>query len=94
MLTGDIRGKKIGIPREYRIEGLPAEIAAIWDRGTAMLKDAGAEIVDISLPHEIRAARLLRHAPLPRRRRTSRAMTAYAMATGEAVAGRRHHRDV
>ncbi|MCV2865229.1 Asp-tRNA(Asn)/Glu-tRNA(Gln) amidotransferase subunit GatA [Albidovulum sediminicola] len=51
MLTGDIRGKKIGIPREYRIEGLPAEIAAIWDQGTAMLKDAGAEIVDISLPH-------------------------------------------
>ncbi|HRV62184.1 MAG TPA: Asp-tRNA(Asn)/Glu-tRNA(Gln) amidotransferase subunit GatA [Albidovulum sp.] len=51
MLTGDIRGKKIGIPREYRIEGLPEEIAAIWDRGTAMLKDAGAEIVDISLPH-------------------------------------------
>src|SRR5690606_28836922 len=51
MLTGAIRGKKIGISREYRIGGLPAEIAAIWDQGTAMLRDAGAVIVDVSLPH-------------------------------------------
>ncbi len=51
MLTGDIRGKKIGIPREYRIEGLPDDIAALWDEGARMLRDAGAEIVDISLPH-------------------------------------------
>ena len=51
MLTGDIRGKKIGIPREYRIEGMPSEIAALWDKGAEMLRDAGAEIVDISLPH-------------------------------------------
>ncbi len=50
-LTGDIRGKKIGIPREYRMDGMPAEIEALWAKGTAMLKDAGAEIVDISLPH-------------------------------------------
>ncbi|MDE3027947.1 MAG: Asp-tRNA(Asn)/Glu-tRNA(Gln) amidotransferase subunit GatA [Paracoccaceae bacterium] len=50
-LTGDIRGKKIGIPREYRMEGMPAEIEALWADGRAMLKDAGAEIVDISLPH-------------------------------------------
>ncbi|MFC3182547.1 Asp-tRNA(Asn)/Glu-tRNA(Gln) amidotransferase subunit GatA [Cypionkella sinensis] len=50
-LTGDIRGKKIGIPREYRIEGIPAEIDAIWAQGREMLRDAGAEIVDISLPH-------------------------------------------
>ena len=50
-LTGDIRGKKIGIPREYRLEGMPAEIAALWDRGMDMLRDAGAEVVDISLPH-------------------------------------------
>ncbi len=50
-LTGDIRGKKIGIPREYRIEGMPAEIGKLWDEGTAMLRDAGAEIVEISLPH-------------------------------------------
>ncbi len=50
-LTGDIRGKKIGIPREYRIEGIPAEIDALWAQGREMLRDAGAEIVDISLPH-------------------------------------------
>ena len=50
-LSGDIRGKKIGIPREYRMDGMPAEIEALWAKGTAMLKDAGAEIVDISLPH-------------------------------------------
>ena len=51
MLTGDIRGKKIGIPREYRMDGMPDEIEKLWADGTAMLKDAGAEIVDISLPH-------------------------------------------
>ena len=50
-LTGDIRGKKIGIPREYRMDGMPAEIEKLWSDGAAMLKDAGAEIVDISLPH-------------------------------------------
>jgi aspartyl-tRNA(Asn)/glutamyl-tRNA(Gln) amidotransferase subunit A len=50
-LTGDIRGQKIGIPREYRIEGIPAEIDQLWADGVAMLKDAGAQIVDISLPH-------------------------------------------
>ncbi len=51
MLTGDIRGRKIGIPREYRMEGMPAEIEALWTQGAEMLRDAGAEIVDISLPH-------------------------------------------
>ncbi|SDE41064.1 Asp-tRNA(Asn)/Glu-tRNA(Gln) amidotransferase subunit GatA [Limimaricola pyoseonensis] len=51
MLTGDIRGKVIGIPREYRMEGMPAEIEQLWTDGIAMLKDAGAEIRDISLPH-------------------------------------------
>jgi aspartyl-tRNA(Asn)/glutamyl-tRNA(Gln) amidotransferase subunit A len=50
-LTGDIRGKKIGIPKEYRMDGMPAEIEQLWADGTAMLKDAGAEIVDINLPH-------------------------------------------
>ena len=50
-LTGDIRGKKIGIAREYRLDGMPTEIAALWDRGMEMMRDAGAEIVDISLPH-------------------------------------------
>jgi len=51
MLTGDIRGKKIGIPKEYRMDGMPTEIEKLWEDGTAMLRDAGAEIVDISLPH-------------------------------------------
>ena len=51
MLTGDIRGKKIGIPKEYRLDGTPDEIVKLWDDGTAMLKDAGAQIVEISLPH-------------------------------------------
>jgi aspartyl-tRNA(Asn)/glutamyl-tRNA(Gln) amidotransferase subunit A len=50
-LTGDIRGRKIGIPREYRMDGMPDEIERLWAEGTAMLKDAGAQIVDISLPH-------------------------------------------
>ena len=51
MLTGDIRGKVIGIPKEYHMDGMPAEIEKLWENGTAMLKDAGAEIRDISLPH-------------------------------------------
>ncbi len=50
-LTGDIRGKTIGIPREYRMDGMPVEIEALWQNGIAMMKDAGAKIVDISLPH-------------------------------------------
>lgn len=50
-LTGDIRGKKIGIPREYRMDGMPPEIDALWQKGADMLRDAGAEIVEISLPH-------------------------------------------
>ncbi|MRU16581.1 Asp-tRNA(Asn)/Glu-tRNA(Gln) amidotransferase subunit GatA [Roseovarius sp. A21] len=51
MLTGDIKGKVIGIPREYHMEGMPEEIEKLWADGTAMLKDAGAEIREISLPH-------------------------------------------
>ncbi len=50
-LTGDIKGKTIGIPKEYRMDGMPEEIEKLWADGTAMLKDAGAKIVDISLPH-------------------------------------------
>jgi aspartyl-tRNA(Asn)/glutamyl-tRNA(Gln) amidotransferase subunit A len=50
-LSSDIRGKRIGIPREYRIDGVPAEIDSIWEQGIAWLKDAGAEIVQVSLPH-------------------------------------------
>jgi aspartyl-tRNA(Asn)/glutamyl-tRNA(Gln) amidotransferase subunit A len=50
-LTGDIRGLKVGIPKEYRPEGLSAEIDKLWDDGVAMLKAAGAIPVEISLPH-------------------------------------------
>ena len=51
ILTGDIKGKKIGIPKEYLMEGMPDEIEALWADGATMLRDAGAEIIDISLPH-------------------------------------------
>ena len=50
-LSSNLRGKRVGIPKEYRIDGVPAEIDAVWDRGIEWLKDAGAEIVEISLPH-------------------------------------------
>lgn len=46
-----VKGLRIGVPREYVVEGMPAEIQALWDQGVAWLKDAGCEIVDISLPH-------------------------------------------
>ena len=51
MLTGDIKGKTIGIPKEYRMEGMPSEIEKLWADGADMLRDAGAKITDISLPH-------------------------------------------
>jgi aspartyl-tRNA(Asn)/glutamyl-tRNA(Gln) amidotransferase subunit A len=50
-LSSDLRGKKVGIPKEYRPDGLNAEIAALWDQGIAWLKDAGAEVLEVSLPH-------------------------------------------
>lgn len=50
-LTGDIRGLKVGIPKEYRVDGMPAEIEKLWADGIEWLKSAGAEIVDVSLPH-------------------------------------------
>lgn len=46
-----IKGLRIGMPREYRIDGLPVEIGDIWDKGAAMLRDAGAEVIEVSLPH-------------------------------------------
>ncbi|MFC3213996.1 Asp-tRNA(Asn)/Glu-tRNA(Gln) amidotransferase subunit GatA [Novosphingobium panipatense] len=50
-LSADMKGKKVGIPREYRADGMPAEIEAVWEQGIAWLKDAGAEVVEVSLPH-------------------------------------------
>jgi aspartyl-tRNA(Asn)/glutamyl-tRNA(Gln) amidotransferase subunit A len=46
-----VKGLRIGIPREYRLDTVPAEISALWEQGAAWLRDAGAEIVDVSLPH-------------------------------------------
>ncbi|MBT0666841.1 Asp-tRNA(Asn)/Glu-tRNA(Gln) amidotransferase subunit GatA [Novosphingobium profundi] len=51
LLSADLSGKTVGIPREYRMDGMDAEIVALWDQGVAWLKDAGAKVVDISLPH-------------------------------------------
>ncbi|MPS70001.1 MAG: Asp-tRNA(Asn)/Glu-tRNA(Gln) amidotransferase subunit GatA [Novosphingobium sp.] len=50
-LSGDMKGKKVGIPKEYRVDGLDDDVAKSWDDGIAWLKDAGAQIVEISLPH-------------------------------------------
>ena len=50
-LGGSVRGMKIGVPREYRMDGMPADIESFWQKGIAWFRDAGAEIVDISLPH-------------------------------------------
>lgn len=50
-LSSDLKGKRVGVPKEYRIDGVPAEINALWDRGIEWLRDAGAEPVEISLPH-------------------------------------------
>jgi len=50
-LTRDIKGKKIGIPKEYRVDGMPKEIEELWKKGIEYAKDCGAEIIDISLPN-------------------------------------------
>ena len=50
-LTRGVKGLRIGIPAEYRLEGTNPEILALWDKGIAWLREQGAEIVDISLPH-------------------------------------------
>lgn len=51
MITGNIKNKKIGIPREYRLDGMSPQIESLWKDGADMLRSAGAEVVDISLPH-------------------------------------------
>lgn len=50
-LSADLSGKRIGIPREYRVDGMPEEIEALWQQGIEWVKDAGAEVVEVSLPH-------------------------------------------
>jgi len=51
LLKSDVRGKKIGIPSEYRSEKLPAEILELWNKGAKLLQENGAQIIEISLPH-------------------------------------------
>ncbi|MFC3069794.1 Asp-tRNA(Asn)/Glu-tRNA(Gln) amidotransferase subunit GatA [Phenylobacterium soli] len=46
-----VKGLRIGVPKEYRVDGMPPEIDAIWEKGIAWLKEAGCEIVEVSLPH-------------------------------------------
>jgi len=50
-LGGSVKGLKVGVPKEYRVEGTNPEIIKLWEQGVQMMKDAGAEIVDVSLPH-------------------------------------------
>ena len=50
-LSGDIKGKTVGIPREYRMDGMDEDVSASWEQGIAWLKDAGAKVIDVSLPH-------------------------------------------
>jgi aspartyl-tRNA(Asn)/glutamyl-tRNA(Gln) amidotransferase subunit A len=50
-LSSNLNGKRVGIPKEYRIDGVPGDINSLWDKGIEWLKDAGAEPVEISLPH-------------------------------------------
>lgn len=50
-INGNIKGMRIGIPKEYRLDGMPERIEKLWQDGINWLKDAGAEIVDVSLPH-------------------------------------------
>ena len=51
LLDADLTGKTVGIPREYRVDGMDAEIDASWEQGKQWLRDAGAKVVDVSLPH-------------------------------------------
>ena len=55
MLNAKLAGLRIGIPREYRMDGMDARVAALWDEGIAWMKDAGATIVDVSLPNTAHA---------------------------------------
>jgi aspartyl-tRNA(Asn)/glutamyl-tRNA(Gln) amidotransferase subunit A len=50
-LNASLHGKRVGIPKEYRVDGMPVEIETLWQQGIAWAKDAGAEIVEVSLPH-------------------------------------------
>lgn len=50
-LSSNLKGKRVGVPIDYQVDGLDVDVARVWDEGIAWLKDAGAEIVEITLPH-------------------------------------------
>ena len=50
-LNENIKGKKIGIPKEYRVDGMPKEIEDLWEKGIKIIKDNGGDVIDISLPN-------------------------------------------
>lgn len=50
-IGSSVKGMRIGLPRDYRIEGLNPEVDALWQKGAAMLRDAGAEVVEVDLPN-------------------------------------------
>ena len=50
-LSDNIKGKKIGIPKEYRVDGMPKEIEKLWENGIKIIKDNGGDVIDISLPN-------------------------------------------
>ena len=80
-IGGSIKGKRIGIPKEYRLDGMSDEIEGLWQSGIAWLREAGAEHRrHFAAAHQTRAAGLLYRRRPPRPRRTSRAMTACATA--------------
>jgi aspartyl-tRNA(Asn)/glutamyl-tRNA(Gln) amidotransferase subunit A len=51
VLSSDIKGLKVGVPKEYRMDGMPPEIDSLWTKGIEMMKEAGASIIDVSLPN-------------------------------------------
>jgi aspartyl-tRNA(Asn)/glutamyl-tRNA(Gln) amidotransferase subunit A len=71
-----VKGLRIGVPKEYRVDGMPAEIEALWQQGVDWLRDAGAEIVEFRCRTPNTRCRPITSSRRPRPRRTSRAMTA------------------
>jgi aspartyl-tRNA(Asn)/glutamyl-tRNA(Gln) amidotransferase subunit A len=51
LMQGPVKGLRVGIPKEYRLDGMASDVAALWDKAAGWLKDQGAEIVEVSLPH-------------------------------------------
>ncbi len=80
-VEGGVKGLKVGVPKEYRLDGLSPEIAKLWDQGVVWLKEQGAEIKEISLPAQQNTrCRSITSSRRRKRPRTSRAMTACASA--------------